>query len=275
MRYLCSLAIALGGVAGLAGPALADPTRVIAVVETPNAVFFQPSQFPGVIWFFPRTTLDLAIAPPQLPTGTFWRAAVVFKPVTADDLAVLPPEWTGKSFVPFILRPTTECTLTRLAEMRFATEEIRALGHDVSSANPPVCRFSFRLPTAMTPDLQARLDALVNSDTLVERVLDLELQTEVKIAWADVYDAVAAALAAAGPESDVTPASAGAAVSIALASPALDAVRAAVTPAEDQAFRNAVLANVFTRTTDGLLNLAAAAPAGSVVYHLELFQRFM
>jgi len=275
MKYLCSLVLAFGGVAGFAGLGHADATRVTGVVETPNAVFFQPSQFPTVVWFFPRTQLDLSIVPPQLPTGTFWRAAVVFNQVTADDLAALPPEWAGKSFVPFIVRPTTECTLTRLAEMRFVIQEVKAQGHDVSSANPPVCRFSFRLPTVMPPDLRDRLDALVSSDTLVERILELDLLTEATIAWADVYDAVAATLAEPDADPELTPEAARAAILRALDSPALAVVRAAITPAEQQALLDAALATLFTSVSARVVRLLAAAPPASFVYHLEPFHRFM
>jgi hypothetical protein len=274
MRSL-PLVLVLAGTVAAARPALADATRVTGVVETANAVFFQPSQFPNVVWFFPRTELSFTMVPPQQPTGTFWRAAIVFKHVTQDDLAQLPADWATRSFVPFIIRPTTECTLTRLPEMRFVTQEIRALGHDVSSANPTVCRFSLRLPTVMSPDLQDRLNALVNSDTLVHRVLDLELDVEVSIAWTDVLAAVTAALGETAP-AVLTREEARAAIADALASPALAEVRAAVTATEADAFIDAAVANLFTSGTGSPgLTLVTTAPAGSLVYHLQPFQRFM
>jgi hypothetical protein len=278
------LILVLGLAAGGARVAHADTTRATGVVETPDAVFFQPSQFSTVVWFFPRTELSLTIVQPQLPTGTNWRAAIVFRPITADDLAMLPPEWAGKAMVPFILRPTTECTLTRLTEMRFVTEDIIALGHDISSANPPVCRFNFRLPTVMTADLQARLDALVNGDTLVQRTLNLDLQVEASIAWADVYAAVADALNASDAGAELTVDQARTAIASALASPALDAVRTAVTASEQEAFVDAALAKLFVPAPGPapervravtLLSLAATAPSGTVLYHVEPFHRLM
>jgi len=277
MKSICSLILVLGCLVGAAHPAHADATRVSGVVETPNAVFFQPSQFPAVVWFFPRTKLSFTMVPPPLPTGTFWRAAIVFRPVTADDLAMLPPEWVGKSLVPFIIRPTTECTLTRLPEMRFVIQDVDALGHDVSSANPPVCRFSFRLPTVMTPDLQQRLNALVNSDTLVERTLDLDLEVEASIAWTEVRAAVADALDAASFGTEVTADQARTVIERALASPALASVRTAVTASEQQAFVDATLANLFVHSAGSatLLTLAATAPSGAITYHLESFHRLM
>lgn len=277
MKHICSLVLVFGAMAASAPPALAaDGVHASGIVETPNAVFFQPSQFPSVVWFFPRTELTLASVPPQLPTGTYWRAAVVFKAITADDLALLPPEWTGKSFVPFIIRPTTECTLTRLPEMRFVIQEVKALGRDVSAASSPVCRFSFRLPRTMSPDLQQRLTALMSSDTLIERVLNLDLQLEAAIAWADVHAAVTAALEASQvpgspPAPALTRAEAQAVVESALASPALGPVRSTVTPLEEETFIHAALATLFTESTDPtpLLRLVASAPPGAVVYHLE------
>lgn len=284
MKHIYSLVLVFGAMAAIAPPVRAgDGVHASGIVETPNAVFFQPSQFSTVVWFFPKTELDLAIVPPQQPTGTFWRAAVVFKPITADDLSRLPAEWTGKSFVPFIIRPTTECTLTRLPEMRFVIQEVKALGRDVSSANPPVCRFSFRLPTMMSPDLRLRLAALVSSDTLIERVLNLELQLEATIAWADVYAAVTAALAESQvpdfpPTTGLTLAEARAVVERALASPALEPVSSTVTPLEEETFIQATLAKLFTESTTGtttLLQLVASAPPGSVAYHLEPVHRAM
>lgn len=283
MKCVYSLALALGVVTALAPPALAaGDLHVADIVETPDAVFFQPSRFPTVVWFIPKTELNLAIVPPQQPTGTFWRAAVVFKRITAEDLALLPPEWTGKSFVPFIIRPTSECTLTRLPEMRFVVQEVRDIGRDVSSANPPVCRFSFQLPTHMSTDLTKRLDALVRSDTLVERALNLELQIESTVTWVDVHKAVATVLeestAPGGAPSPrgLTPATARAVVQRALASPALAVLSVAVTPIEEQAFIDATLATLFTCPTGTtLLQLVTTAPAGSIAYHVESFQRAM
>jgi hypothetical protein len=68
-----------------------------------------------------------------------------------------------------------------------------------------------------------------------------------------------------------------AAIEDALASPALTAVRTAVTTDERQAFVDAALATVFVRATDSasLVTLAASAPAGTFPYHVELFHRFM
>jgi hypothetical protein len=283
MKSICSVALALGLVASTILPAgAARGTPVSGVVETPHAVFFQPSQFPTVVWFFPRSEVDLALVPPMQPSGNFWRAAVVFQQVTAEDLALLPPEWTGKSFVPFIIRPDTECALTRLAEMRFVFEEVSCLERDVGPANPPACRFSFRLPMMLSPDLQARLDALVSSDTLVVRQLELELEIEATVAWAEVHAAVAAVLAESPPPGRVPPAltpdEARAALERALASPALGVVSAAMTAAEQETFIQAALATLFSTSTTGstnLLRFVTPAPAGSVVYHLEPFQRAM
>jgi len=269
-----SLVLVLAATAA-AGPALADPIHVTGVVETDHAVFFQPSEFPDVVWFFVRTELSVTIVPPQVPAGTFRHAAIVFKSITSDDVAQLPEEWTTKSFVPFIIRPTAECSLTRLPEMRFVTQDVHALGHDITSANPPVCRFSFRLPTVLSPDLETRLDALITSDTLVTRVLPLELEVEAGIAWTDVLDAVAVALGDR-PTTGLTREEARAAIEDALTSPELAVVRAAVTPDEERAFMDAALANLFTaRSSDTALNLVTTAPAGSVVYHLQPFQRLM
>ena len=190
---------------------------------------------------------------------------------------MLPPEWTGKSLVPFIIRPTTECTLTRLPEMRFVVQEVNALGHDVSSANPPVCRFSFRLPTVVTPDLQQRLDALVSSDTLVKRTLELDLQVEASIAWTQVRAAVADALSASSLDPEITSDQARSVVERALDSPALAVVRAAVTASEHQAFVDAALNNLFVQAADNatLVTLATTAPPGSLLYHVESLSRLM
>ncbi len=269
-----SLVLVLAGTAA-AGPALADPIRVTGVVETDHAVFFQPAEFPDVVWFFARTELSVTIVPPQVPAGTFRRAAIVFKSITSDDVAHLPEGWATKSFVPFIIRPTTECSLTRLPEMRFVTQDVHALGHDITSANPPACRFSFRLPTVLSPDLEARLDALITSDTLVTRALPLDLAVEAGIAWSDVLAAVAAALGD-GPTTGLTREEARAAIEGALAGPELAVVRTSVTPDEARAFVDAALAKLFVALSSGAaLNLVTTAPAGSVVYHLQPFQRLM
>jgi hypothetical protein len=277
MKPTYLLFLALGLAAGSAGIAHADTTRVTGVVETPHAVFFQPAQFPTVVWFFPRTELSFTVVPPQLPTNTAWRAAVVFQPITDDDLAMLPTTWSAKALVPFIIRPTTECTLTRLPEMRFVTEDIVALGHDISSANPPVCRFNLRLPTVMTPDLQQRLNRLVRTDTLVERTLNLDLDVEASITWSDVYAAVAMVLVGSDAGSTLTVDEARAAIETALASPALAAVRTSATAEERQAFVDAALATVFVRAADSasLVTLAASAPTGTFPYHVESFHRLM
>jgi len=282
MKSIYALVLALGAMTGIAPAArAATSTRVTGVVETPNAVFFQPSQFPTVIWFFPKTELEVTSSIP-LPTSTTWRGAVVFKAITADDLARLPAAWTGKSFVPFLLRPTTECALTRLPEMSAVLEEVSDLNRDVSSANPPVCRFRFRLPTDMTADLQDRFAALVSSDTLVQRALNIDLAVEVSISWAEVHAAVAAVLEEPPPpdtlvaSSALTLAEAQAAVEAAVASSALAAVDAALTPDERLTFVQSTVAQLFKPTKTGTtVELVATAPAGAIVYHLEPFHRAM
>lgn len=270
-KRLTMLAFSLA--AAGAQPAWADgELPVSGAVETPNAVFFQPSQYPEVVWFFPKTKVTLAPVPPSLPGASPWRAAVVFKPITRDDLALMPAEWGGKAYVPYVLRPATECKLYRLPEMHFVIEEIKAKGRDVSAANPPVCRFSFTLPP-LSPDLQARLNDLVGSGALIERSLDLALCIESEIAWTEVRAALAAVL---GAPMDLTLEQARAAVESALATPALDKVRNAVTPAEAQAFIDATLAELFVARTEGgqtLLRLLSMASPGSFVYCEKIFRR--
>lgn len=268
--------VALSLAAAGAQPAWADGELLVSgAVETPNAVFFQPSQYPEVVWYFPKTKVTLAPVTPSLPGASPWRAAVVFKPITRDDLALIPAEWGGKAYVPYVLRPATECKLYRVPEMHFVIQEVKAKGRDVSAANPPVCRFSFTLLPGLSPDLQARLNDLVGSGALIERSLDLELRIESEIAWAEVRAALTAVL---GPPVDLTLAQARAAVESALATPALDKVRNAVTPAEAQAFIDATLAELFMARTEGgqtLLRLLSMAPPGSFVYCEKFFQRAM
>jgi hypothetical protein len=283
MKHLFAIAFALGAaLAGTQAARAATPVLATAIVETPHAVFFQPVSSPNVVWYFTKSDLKLTVVDPVVPSGTYWRAAVVLERLGPEDLAALPEEWTGKSIVPYIVRPTTECTLTKLDEMRFVVQEIRALNHDITPANPTsVCRFTYRLPTVQSPDLQARLAALVADGTLIKRDLHVDVRTEAKVAWADVHAAVAAALAGGGESSAVAPAplsreDAEAAIATALASPALAQVAAAITEDEKTALVAASLSALFTANPAGTeYHLVTSAPSGTVVYHQETFSRAM
>jgi hypothetical protein len=292
MKHLVSLAVALGLMVAAAAPArAAEPPLATGLVETPSAVFFQPAAFPNVVWYFPKSELKLAVVEPVLPGPyAFWRASVVLKKIGDADLAALPAEWTGKSIVPYILRPTTECALTRLPEMRTIVQEVKALGRDITAGNPltPVCRFSLRLPQPIPAALQASLNALLASDSLVARELRLQVRSEAKVAWSDVHAAVESVLSAPPEDQDggvatsanapMTRAAATAAIEEALFLPELAAVDAVMTPAERTAFVTAALARLFTAdpvSPATMVRLVLTAPTGSVVYHAELFDRVM
>jgi hypothetical protein len=285
MKHLFAMVLASGLALAAAGPAYATNTPVVAtgIVETPHAVFFQPAAYPNVVWYFSKSELKLTVVDPVQPAGTFWRAAIVLEHVDATDLAALPTAWTGKSIVPYIVRPTTECTLTRLPEMRFVVQELKAQNHDITPANPnTVCRFTYRLPTVQPADLQARLAALVDSDTLVLRDLHVDVRVDSRISWADVHGAVAAVLAdgegegEGGGPSALTRAQAEGAIDTALASLVLRDVASSVSDAERQAFVDASLATLYTVNTAGTeYHLVTVAPLGTFVYHQELFSRAM
>jgi hypothetical protein len=276
---LCGLAplAVLAVLASAAAPARAAPLPVSAVVETPEAIFFQPVAFPEVVWYFPRSTARLFPVEPAVPGANYWRAAVELSDVDTSDLAALQPEWLGKSPVPYIVRPATECQLKRLPEMKFVYQEIRAQGHDISAASAlPACQFVFRLPSAISPELGARLEALVASGTLVARDLRVSLELRAAVAWSTVHAAVAAALEDAGegdPEG-LTPEQALAAIQAALASEALAAVNTAMTPDEALAFIDRALAELFEPVDDSVaLALVDTPPAGDVVHHVECVDR--
>jgi hypothetical protein len=286
MKHLFAMALALGlAVAGVGrAQAATTPVPATGIVETPHAVFFQPAAFPNVVWYFTKSELKLTVVDPVTPAGTFWRAAIVLQHVTADDLAALPAAWAGKSMVPYIVRPTTECVLNRLPEMRFVVQELKAQNHDITPANPTsVCRFTYRLPTVQPADLQERLAALVASDTLVTRDLHLDVSVAARIPWATVHGAVAAALAGGAGEGEadggpaaLTRAEAEGAVDLALASLELRDVASSLTDAERDAFVAAAVAALFTADLSGTeYHLVTAAPTGTVVYHQELFSRAM
>jgi hypothetical protein len=284
MKHLSAMVLALGAALAGVGPAHAATTPVVAtgLVETPHAVFFQPAAYPNVVWYFSKSELKLTTVDPVQPAGTFWRAAIVLEHLGAEDLAALPAEWMGKSIVPYIVRPTTECTLTRLPEMRFVVQEIKAQNHDITPANPnSVCRFTYRLPTVQPADLQARLAALVESDTLVLRDLHVDVRVDARIAWSIVHAAVAAELAGGEGEGEggspaLTLAQAQGAIDTALASLALREVAVSVTDAERDAFVAAALAALYTVNAAGTeYHLVTSAPLGAVVYHQELFSRAM
>jgi hypothetical protein len=276
-----ALALALAGAgAAQAATPVAAPVAATGIVETPHAVFFQPTAYPNVVWYFSKSELKLTVVDPVQPAGTFWRAAIVLERLAPEDLAALPAAWAGKSIVPYIVRPSTECALTRLPEMRFVVQELKAQNHDISPANPTaVCRFTYRLPTVQPADLQERLAALVDSDTLVTRDLHLDVAVDSRIAWSRVYPAVAAVLAAGeggSATAELTHTEAQDAIDLALATPALAEVAIAVTDAERDAFVSAALAALFTADLSGTeYHLVTTAPPGTVVYHQELLSRGM
>jgi hypothetical protein len=262
--------------AGAASSAQAAPLPVSAVVETPEALFFQPVAYPGVVWYFPRSEARLFAVQPPVPGANYWRAAVALVEVDTSDLAALRPEWLGKSPVPYIVRPASECALNRQPEMRFVQQEIRAQGRDTSAASPlPACQFVFRLPPTISPELAARLEALVSTGSLVTRDFRVSLELRAAVAWSIVHGAVAAALED-GEEADgeLTPEQATAAVESALASEALAVVSSAMTADERSAFVDAALATLFEAGDEpDALQLLEAAPAGAFIHHVEVIER--
>ncbi len=287
MKHLCSLVLALGLIVAVAAPArAAEPPVVSGVVETPNAIFFQPVAFPNVVWYFPRTELKLAIVEPVLPGSTyaFWKASLMMKKFGPEDLALLPAAWAGKTIAPYIIRPTTECALAPVPEFRTIVQEVKAKDRNISGGNQltPVCRFSFRMPRPIPAELQGRIDALLAAKTLITHELRLQMtQAAGSIAWADVHEAVAAILDQP-PASVVAPvlttAEAVAAIEAALASPALSVVNAAMTASERQTFIDAALGQLFRADpleTEDALHFVTVAPLGTVVYHMQLIDRLM
>ena len=258
-----------------AAPAQAAPLPVSAVVETADALFFQPIAYPGVVWYFPRSAPRLFPVAPAIPGANYWRAAVALAEVDTSDLAALRADWLGRTPVPYIVRPASECQLQRLPEMKFVQQEIRALGHDVSAASPlPPCQFAFRLPSVISADLSARLQALVDAGTLVARDLRVSLELRSAVAWSIVHAAVSAALEDAGHSGEVAPEQAVDAIQSALASDALAAVNDAMTPDELLAFSDRALEQLFEPGSDsGALVLSDAPPAGEIIHHVESIDR--
>ena len=154
------------------------PGAVLAtgLVETAEAVYFQPEISPNVVWYFPRSKVRLYPYEVPLPDNRTWLAAVELTPITIQSVGQLRPDWAGKSLVPYILRPTDECVLSQVPEMRFVVEDTRAAGRDITAANAgPVCRFNFQLPAMPPDDLLPTLQEQAHDGTLIERHLRLEI----------------------------------------------------------------------------------------------------
>jgi hypothetical protein len=275
MRQLWSSTLALSLVL-MWGVASAADVRVSAVVETPDALFFQPSSFPDVVWYFPRTAIRTFPAVPAIPGQNYWRAAVELRAVDVSDPATLRSDWAGKALVPFIVRPPKECNLLRQPEMRFVIQEYRELNRDVSAANAaPVCQYSFRLPAVIPSELTSRLAELVANGTLIEHHLPIALLVEARVGWHVVHSAVAAELGRHGVD-ELTPGEARAAVGSALAGPALVDLGTAMTADESQAFLDSAVAALFSPgRTWGKVLFSSVPPKGEIVYHLEPFARSM
>lgn len=293
---LAAASATLAFVAGAAAPGAAEAqtVRVSAVVETADAIFFQPTGLPEVVWYFPRSEVRLFPVTPPTPGANFWRAAVELVDVRVR-LGELRPDWEGKSLVPFIVRPTVECVLRRVPEMRFVTQEVRALGRDVSPAiEVPVCQFAFRLPLIIPDELAARLEELRASGTLIARDLPIRLDLRSSVAWSVVHAAVAAAIQDDGDGDDdgsdggdggddggeglgpeLTPQEARAAIEAALASKELAEVNAEMTDEERLAFIEEVLLQLFEAGDEGGLVLTDEPPPGQLVHHQELIERSM
>lgn len=275
MRQLWSSTLAVSLVLMWEVASAAD-VPVSAVVETPDALFFQPSSFPDVVWYFPKSAVRAFPAVPAIPGQNYWRAAVELKAVDVSDPATLRSDWAGKALVPFIVRPPKECNLFRQPEMRFVIQEYRELNRDVSAANPaPVCQYSFRLPATIPSELTSRLAELAANGTLIEHHLRIALLVEMRVGWQVVHAAVAAALGRHAGE-ELTPDEACTAVGRALADPGLIDLGTAMTADESQAFLDLVVAALFSPGRAwGKVLFATDPPKGEVVYHLEPFSRSM
>jgi hypothetical protein len=274
MNRTSSIGLSLGLALCLDVPAFADEPRATAVVETQEAVFFQPIDFPDIVWFLPHSEEKMFPAEPQLPGQDYWRAAVVLKKVSLHDPGQLRPEWAGKTLKPYILRPDTECVLHKTPEMHFVFQEVKAKGHDISAANEaPVCQFSFKLQGLVGPATIADLEAKASDGKLIDKDLTLHLRQASTVPWAQVYAAVQDAL---GKQSSslMTTDEAQAAVAKALASASLAAVRAAMTPAEKSDFLETVYEWLFIELPSPTSNdteamLVGTVPAGDLAYHDE------
>lgn len=260
----CLEAAALALVLAGALSARAD-TAVTAIVDTEDAIFFQPSNAPDVVWFMPRTRTSLT---PVEEAPGFWRAAVELRELElAAPLEALNPDWEGATLAPFIVRPTSECILQRDPSMRFVQQEVRALGRDVSAGVAvAMCQFTFRLPRPEDPQIIAALQAAAASGHLVGYELSLPLRSELTVPWTTLHEAVARELPAT---TTFTPARAAQAVDDALAGEALAALTALTTADELAALRAQLVSRLFAGSNTRK-RLVTVPPPGEVTYHVDV-----
>jgi hypothetical protein len=262
-RSLSAMAVLGGLILVEASRARAD-TTVLSIVEMEDVIFFQPSNAPDVVWYIPRTTTRFAEAE---ESPGFWRASVVLRDADLDvPLASLNPDWQGATLVPFIVRPTRECTLDTSSGLRLVQQQVRAQGRDVSAAiEVPVCQFSFRLPRNAAPTLIEELQAAADGGTLIEYELALSLQQQLSISWSVLHAAVARELKTPASRPISTEAAIQA-VDDALGASALSALASSMTPEEAAEARELLLSRLFV-AVGTRKRLVAGAPSGTMTYH--------
>lgn len=252
------LIVATIGLYDAEGASAQDSVSVSAVVETADALYFQPLHAPGIVWYFPKSALQFGPVSPPIPGQDYYRAGVVLPDLGAVDPGALNQSWAGASLVPYILRPTTPCVLQRFSGMQFVQQEIRADGRDVSAAiDTPVCQFSFRLSRRAPSESRAQLTAAGADGSLIARQLTIVLRIGSSVPWSAVHAAVAAELDAAHGDRSVPEDAARGALEA-----ALSALGVAIS-ADDL---SATLETLFVPASAGL-RLVRSAPPGDAVHH--------
>ncbi len=203
MRSLHTTAAALGLVAVAGSIAHAEELLpVTAVTETDEAIYFEPADpaLDDIVFFFPKFEVTFGLYSPGVSSA--YAATLVMKDVTPLEPGELRPEWETKVFQPYILRPTTECELDRVPEMRFVNQLIRVSGRDVSypQGGTPVCQFTFRLPATPSDELLDALQERASAGTLIGRDIELAFDRRLELPWYAVHDVLAADPALTGDE---------------------------------------------------------------------------
>jgi hypothetical protein len=247
----------------LAAPRSASAqTSVESVVQTEDAVYFVPTVDPSVVWFVPRLVQRVVSVDLPFPGSLYLRAAVALRSTTLQDPAALDPSWQGKTLVPFILRPTEECTLPHEPALRSLRQEVFARGRDVSAADAlPVCQFIFRLVQPGAEPVRADLERRAAARTLVHFDLSLSLLQRTEISWHSLHQKVWVAL---GGGVYPGPARSEADVRSLLESAVAGAIPTAASVADRDALVTAALATLFEPADPpGSLRLVRVAPLGS------------
>jgi len=151
------------------------PVPVRRVVETPEAVYFEPTapDKQSIVWVFPKTKTVLtryALDP------TFLQADRVLRDVQLPtDLSALEPRWKGKRALFYQVTSQSECALKRRPEMRFVQQWVMAKDVTIDGTKrSAICSFTFKLRPE-TPELIQQLEREAEVGTLIEHVFNLPL----------------------------------------------------------------------------------------------------